>query len=562
MKLICILTLSIQLVTLNAFGQYTRLLDFVGATNGSFPQGDLTSAGTFLYGMTYTGGVNNLGTVFRIKPDGTEYAKLLDFTGFEGSANGSHPQGSLISDGPFLYGMTRDGGVNGVGVIFKIMLDGTGYTKLLDFAGSTNGSLPTGSLISDGTFLYGMTNNGSPNLMGTVFKIKLDGTGYAKLLDFAGTTNGGYPEGSLISDGTFLYGMTRGGGANNSGTIFKIKPDGTGYVKLYDFDGTLNGWRPYGSLILEGTFLFGMTSQGGTTDSGTIFKIKPDGSGYAKLHDFGSPSLSGQNPLGSLISDGTFLYGMTLNGGTLSFSVGSVFKIKQDGTGYETLLDFSGNTTVNNHVVSGSNPRGSFISDGTFLYGMTFDGGTNNGTIFKYALASIVSPAITNFTPANGPVGTTVVITGTNFSATPTDNMVKFNGTAATVTASSSTSITAAVPAGASTGAITVTVSGNTATSVSNFTVTVSPVITGDENQVEATSLKIFPNPVREELFIEVQAQSTLIVYDLMGRTLKSTTLLPNQNNCIETRNLSSGTYNLMIRSAGVVNYFRILKAQ
>src|SRR5882672_6043782 len=161
MKLICILALSLQLVALNSFAQYTRVLDFVGATNGSFPQGDLTSVGTFLYGMTNTGGANNMGTIFRIKPDGTAYAKLLDFTGFDGSAHGSHPQGSLLSDGTFLYGMTRDGGVNGVGVIFKIMLDGTGYATLLDFAGSTNGSLPTGSLISDGTFLYGMTTNGS-----------------------------------------------------------------------------------------------------------------------------------------------------------------------------------------------------------------------------------------------------------------------------------------------------------------------------------------------------------------------------------------------------------------
>lgn len=42
------------------------------------------------------------------------------------------------------------------------------------------------------------------------------------LLNFAGTTNGSYPNGSLVSDGTFLYGMTYGGGINDEGTIFKI----------------------------------------------------------------------------------------------------------------------------------------------------------------------------------------------------------------------------------------------------------------------------------------------------------------------------------------------------
>ena len=53
---------------------------------------------------------------------------------------------------------------------------------------------------------------------GTIFKIKPDGTGYAKLLDFAGVI-GGYPYGSLISDGIFLYGMTEIGGL--SGTSIK-----------------------------------------------------------------------------------------------------------------------------------------------------------------------------------------------------------------------------------------------------------------------------------------------------------------------------------------------------
>ena len=57
------------------------------------------------------------------------------------------------------------------------------------------------------------------------------------------------------------------------GTIFKIKPDGTGYVKLLDFDGVSMGDSPYGSLISDGTFLYGMTKEGGTNGYGTIFKF-------------------------------------------------------------------------------------------------------------------------------------------------------------------------------------------------------------------------------------------------------------------------------------------------
>lgn len=87
------------------------------------------------------------------------------------------------------------------------------------------------------------------------------------------------------------------------------------------------------------------------------------------------------------------------------------------------------------------------------------------------------SPTITGFTPTNGVATATgtgatgVTITGTNFSATPSSNIVKFNGTEAVVTASTTTSITTSVPSTATTGTITVTVGGQTATSTATFRV-------------------------------------------------------------------------------------------
>src|SRR6201984_2832183 len=109
---------------------------------------------------------------------------------------------------------------------------------------------------------------------------------YKKLFDFAGASTGGHPIGDLYDDGTYLYGMTYDGGANDSGAIFKIKPDGTGFIKLLDFAGASNGKSPYGSLTSDGTFLYGMTTYGGIYNKGTIFKIMPDGTGYSKLLDF------------------------------------------------------------------------------------------------------------------------------------------------------------------------------------------------------------------------------------------------------------------------------------
>ncbi len=123
---VCILTFNLQLLTFNCFAQYTKLYDFAGTANGSNPNGDLISVGAFLYGMTNTGGANNKGTIFKIKPDGTGYSKLLDFSG---AANGSIAFGSLYTDGTCFYGMTNTGGANHLGTIFKINPAGMGVAE-------------------------------------------------------------------------------------------------------------------------------------------------------------------------------------------------------------------------------------------------------------------------------------------------------------------------------------------------------------------------------------------------------------------------------------------------
>ena len=108
--------------------------------------------------------------------------------------------------------------------------------------------------------------------------------------------HGAYPYGDLVGDGTYFYGMTSNLGLNNGGTIFRINNDGSGFLPLHAFPGFgAGGRRPYGSLIISGTTLYGMTAFGGNaSENGTIFKIETDGSGYTVLHEFSGGADDGQ----------------------------------------------------------------------------------------------------------------------------------------------------------------------------------------------------------------------------------------------------------------------------
>src|ERR1700688_3009086 len=95
----------------------------------------------------------------------------------------------------------------------------------------------------------------------------------------------------------------------------------------------------------------------------------------------------------------------------------------------------------------------------------------SNGSTFT------VFPSISSLSPTSGAVGASITIAGLNFGSTQGTSTVKFNGTTATVTSWSATSIVATVPNGATTGNVVVMVGGN-ASNGSSFTVVAAPNIT------------------------------------------------------------------------------------
>ncbi len=311
--------------------QFNSLHSFAGQpSDGANPEGSLMLIGSTLYGMTYLGGgPSDLGTIFKINTNGTGFALLHSFAG--ATSDGKWPYASLIAKGSALYGMTYQGGSSDIGTIFKINTNGTGFELLHSFAGGTSdGYWPFGALIAKGSTLYGMTESGGTSDGGTIFKINTNGTGFDLLHSFAGgSSDGEWPYGSLILKGSKLFGLTSGGGANGDGTIFKISTNGAGFALLHSFaSGPSNGMLPYGSLMVKGSKLYGMTYTGGLHYLGTLFKISTNGGGFAVLYSFAGIASDGAYPLGSLIAKGSMSYGMTNGGGASKYGVIFSFSLK------------------------------------------------------------------------------------------------------------------------------------------------------------------------------------------------------------------------------------------
>jgi uncharacterized repeat protein (TIGR03803 family) len=279
-----------------ATSTYIKKLDHNQSINGSSPHGSLIQASNGkLYGMTTWGGTLSYGTLFEYDPATNTYKKKQEFAG---TTDGGLPYGSLIqATNGKLYGLTSMGGENNMGVLFEYDPSNSTYTKKIDFAGASNGSYPYGSLVqaSNGK-LYGMTTRGGTNDFGVLFEYNPSTSSYTKKIEFAGSSTGSNPNGSLIqaSNGK-LYGMTAEGGTYNYGTLFEYDPATSIFLKKLDFAGTTNGSNPYGTLMQASNGkLYGMTFRGGTNNSGVLFEYNPTTTSFNKKLDFND--INGRNP--------------------------------------------------------------------------------------------------------------------------------------------------------------------------------------------------------------------------------------------------------------------------
>src|SRR5947209_569698 len=246
---------------------YSFIKNFAGAPNdGDYPAAGLVLIGGTLYGTTEIGGSLGYGTIFRVNTNGTGYGVVKSFSG----SDGAYPAAGLILSGNTLFGTTTNNDSDVGGRVFRVNTTGAGLTAVKDF--SVEHLYPRSGVVLNGSTLYGVAVPKTPHyttgseVLGVVFKVNTNGTGYTVLKGFAPVQfrydEGSYPHGGLVLSGSTLYGTTASGGLGRGGTVFKVDTNGNGFMVLKSFSGN-DGSSPEAGLLLNGSSLYGTTESGG-----------------------------------------------------------------------------------------------------------------------------------------------------------------------------------------------------------------------------------------------------------------------------------------------------------
>lgn len=386
----------------------TPVYSFTGQNDGRSPvMGVITDRAGNLYGGS---GTVNSSVIYKLshRDPGWTFTPLHDLTQREGSV----PVGLTFGPDGALYGVTSAGGNaacqynGGCGTIFRLtpppMACATSncvwpLTVLHTFKGSPDGGVPWwgASVTFDGAgSLYGTTYEGGkvtsrcPYGCGVVYKLTHSTGGWTEsvIYRFSGPDGAG-PQGPVIFDRAGnLYGTTSTGGSGNAGTVFRLAPSGTGWVKatLYNFHGS-DGASPMGSLAIDdGGNLYGATQLGGTGSCGdhgpcgTVFVLSPSNGEYQEtvLYSFGDVDFTGYPSAGITIDSTGNLYGTTAGYGAQP--LGNIFEsfFWNGNRSYVSLHDFTGGS-------DGANSYSNVTIDANGkLFGTTSLGGQSNENCF------------------------------------------------------------------------------------------------------------------------------------------------------------------------------------
>jgi len=389
----------------------TVLQAFSGGSSGALPQPPILDTNGAIYGALYLGGPTQKGQIYRATPPaapGGAWTTTVLYS-FGGAADGEGPSGRLVFDSSgALYGVTRFGGVNKAGVVYRLKPDATRsswtYEKLWDLEtpDGKGGSAMASDPVFDraGALNIGMaaTRTGA----GAVIRLARPAAGTTAwtrqfLYRFTGATDGAQPGPVVLGLDGAVFGMTKTGGAG-FGQVFRIQPPQPGQTAwtksaLHDFQGGDDGGWPAGGLLLDtGGALYGATSRMTTSGKGVVFRLSPPvsvGGAWSKtsLATFTRGDADG---LDSLTFDaGGYLNLAATNGGAAGRGAVYTVMIPPYGianTTKTTLYSFTGGLPG---AVPDQTPV--FGPDGA-LYGTTQQGGGGGNGVPECGMAYRLAP--------------------------------------------------------------------------------------------------------------------------------------------------------------------------
>ena len=327
---------------------------------------------------------------------------------FAGSPDGATPSGGLVQDSQGrLYGGTRLGGANNQGAVYRLTRQsGQKWTEeiLYSFSGP-DGSSPAGPLTldADGN-VYGVTTVGGANNSGTAFRLTdTNGVWNITVLHSFGAPGDGA---SLVTGMVFgpngdLFGVTATGGLSNFGTAFELSPNGDGvfYAILHNFTAGSDGEAPISGLVVDGSRFVGTTFGGGASNAGTVFTLsKGEGGAWQErvVYDFSKDGVDVGAPFtaqGFAANDHGGFFGCGSGG---AFGKGGVFAVAPQSSGAswnETILYTFGQNPAD--------PAGDcdvMKGPGGIIYGTAPDGGSAKapaGVVFTLSPPSSGNPSWT-----------------------------------------------------------------------------------------------------------------------------------------------------------------------
>jgi uncharacterized repeat protein (TIGR03803 family) len=257
-------------------GAYQQVYAAECAPDGDLPEDGLADVGGVLEATTFQGGPSNVGALIFVRSDGSAG------TGCHFSGNdGDNPSAGIIEANGNSYTAVQAGGVYGNGTITEFHGFTCNTSVLHSFAGGTDGEGPDASLLFYNNALYGTTFYGGAPGLGTVFRIGLDGSGYTVLHTFQGIccgSDGSFPLSGLTlnPEDNMLYGITNNGGnSSDLGTVFQIDPNTGAETVVHSFSGT-DGANPEADLYIDKKgHIYGTTGGGGANNVGVVFKLTP-----------------------------------------------------------------------------------------------------------------------------------------------------------------------------------------------------------------------------------------------------------------------------------------------